>query len=121
MDQFNKALAIILLGVSLYLLYTSLLVGFIAIVLTAIVVMKINWSGQKIVYERQPIPQWVKDEVLMVQHNCCSYCNVPFTSPHTIEFHHIKPVAQGGKSDNPFNISAIHGDCHNMLTRGRNY
>lgn len=72
-------------------------------------------------YTRQAIPQWVKDEVWKIQKGRCAYSGESFESKLDIEWHHVKPVAHGGRSDDPYNIVAVKSEAHNRWTRTRGF
>lgn len=122
MDSFNKSMLIVLAVIVIALaIYTNWVIAGVILFISIILAGKLDWGKHKEFFKREPIPQWVKNEVLKIQNNCCSYCGNNFDSPFVIEFHHIKPIIHGGKSDDPYNISALHANCHNLLTRGRNF
>ena len=96
------------------------IIAIVVAILTLYVYFKFLYQPEE-VYKREAIPDYIKEQVLKIQNNKCSYCGNQFNSPYEIDWHHIKPVAQGGKSDDIYNISALHSGCHSTLTRTRRY
>lgn len=62
--------------------------------------------------EREPIPQWMKEEVLKRQDYHCITCS----RTEFLDYHHRIAVAQGGDSSIE-NLVAICPACHASITR----
>lgn len=92
--------------------YGHPLIAVVALVLTLVVYFKFFYQPE-VAYKREAIPQWVKDEVLRRQNGTCKYDN----KSYPLQFHHIIPVAKGGRSDDPNNIEALCSDHHDSISR----
>ena len=62
--------------------------------------------------DREPVPQWMKDQILQKQNHHCITCS----RTEFLDFHHRIAVAQGGKNTTS-NIVAICAACHAAITR----
>ena len=65
---------------------------------------------------RKKISERVKKALRQQAENRCPICGED--DEFTFEYHHIKPIAEGGKSEEP-NLILLCSNCHSKVTHGR--
>lgn len=63
--------------------------------------------------KRMNITEKIKVDVLGKSSGNCNMCRKPFTDVDPVEYDHITPVCQGGKTDKG-NLQALHKSCHKL-------
>jgi RNA-directed DNA polymerase len=56
-----------------------------------------------------------KENLITKYKNICPVCNEALSNGEIIEFHHIKPVKEGGKTTLR-NMMPVHKICHQQIT-----
>jgi hypothetical protein len=60
---------------------------------------------------REPIPQWLREQIIERDDGICGICGFRVTDPARIHIDHIHPVHAGGTND-PANLQCAHDDCN---------
>lgn len=61
--------------------------------------------------QREPIPGWLRQQIIDRDGGRCGICGFPCTDPARIHIDHIHPVHAGGTND-PDNLQTAHDDCN---------